>query len=44
MDWGYIALAFSGGVLVALLAVYLIAKQYTKVTRAIEECGKKPPI
>ena len=44
MEWVYIVLAFLGGVLVAALVVYLIAKQYTKVTRAIEQFGKKPPI
>jgi len=44
MDWIYIVVAFLGGILVAVLAVYVIGKQYTKVTRAIEELGKKPPI
>lgn len=44
MDWPYVVLAFFGGVLVTLLAVYFIGKQYTKVTRAIEEFGKRPPI
>ena len=44
MDWVYIVVAFVGGVLVALLIVYLVAKQYTKIMRAIEEMGKRPLI
>jgi hypothetical protein len=44
MDWMLIVVAFSGGVLVTLLVVYFIGKQYTKVTRAIGESGKIPPI
>jgi len=44
MDWVFVVLAFFGGVLVTLLMVYFTGKQYTKVTHAIEESGKKPPI
>ena len=43
MDWVYLVLAFFGGVLVTLIVVYIAGKHYTKLGRAIEEFGKKPP-